>query len=355
MTSERHNTYSNDPVEVQGYSEEVQDYSKLDPDTIINAVESKGYLSDARVLTLNSYENRVYQVGIEYEQPVIAKFYRPGRWSNEQIIEEHDFSKELSLLEIPAIPPIYFADSDKTDLDKKSSLFSYAGYRFSLYQRRGGRAPELTDPEHLYWLGKFLGRIHAVGKTKSFQYRPTLSIESFIVKPYEFILKNKFIPELFNESYQAIVADILKHVEKNYQQFPPRLIRLHGDCHPGNILWTDKGPHFVDFDDSRNGPAIQDLWMLLSGERHEQQKQLLEILEGYEEFCEFDARELNLIESLRSMRIIHYAGWLAKRWDDPAFPKAFPWFNTESFWGEHILQLKEQLAILQEPPLQIFS
>ena len=331
---------------------EVHDYSKLDPDTIINAVESKGYLSDARILALNSYENRVYQVGIEDETPIIAKFYRPGRWSNEQIIEEHDFSNELALLEIPAVPPIYIDEAKSCK--NKNSLFSYAGYRFSLYLRRGGRAPELTDPEHLYWLGKFLGRIHAVGKTNTFQYRPTLSIESFIVKPYEFILQNKFIPELFIESYQAIVADILKHVEKNYQQFPPELIRLHGDCHPGNILWTDKGPHFVDFDDSRNGPAIQDLWMLLSGERHEQQKQLLEILEGYEEYCEFNASELNLIESLRSMRIIHYAGWLAKRWDDPAFPKAFPWFNTESFWGEHILQLKEQLAILQEPPLQIY-
>lgn len=331
---------------------EVTDYSRLDPDTIINAVESKGYLSDARVLALNSYENRVYQVGIEDEQPIIAKFYRPGRWTNTQIIEEHDFSNELYQLEIPAVPPIYLMDNPVSKTT--NSLFDYAGYRFSLYQRRGGRAPELTDPDHLYWLGKFLGRIHAVGKTKKFIHRPTLSIDSFIIKPYEFILKNNFIPELFVESYQAIVTDILKHVEANYQQFPPQLIRLHGDCHPGNILWTDKGPHFVDFDDSRNGPAIQDLWMLLSGERHEQQKQLLEILEGYEEFCEFNARELNLIESLRSMRIIHYAGWLAKRWEDPAFPKAFPWFNTESFWGEHILQLKEQLAILQEPPLQIY-
>ena len=331
---------------------EFPDYSRLDPDTIINAVESKDYLSDARILALNSYENRVYQVGIEDAQPVIAKFYRPARWTDQQILEEHDFSHELHLLDIPAVPPIYLAE--QAEAAEKSSLFYYGGYRFSLYQRRGGRAPELTDPEHLYWLGKFLGRIHAVGKTGQFQYRPTLSIESFIIKPFEYILKNDFMPALFIESYKAIVRDILKHVETNYQQFPPELIRLHGDCHPGNILWTDKGPHFVDFDDSRNGPAIQDLWMLLSGERNEQQKQLLVILEGYEEFCDFNAAELNLIESLRSMRIIHYAGWLAKRWEDPAFPKAFPWFNTESFWGEHILQLKEQLAILQEPPLQIY-
>lgn len=338
-------------------TELAEDYYRLDPDTIIDAVESKGFLSDARILALNSYENRVYQVGIEDEQPVIAKFYRPLRWSDEQIIEEHEFSRELFELDIPAIPPIYFK-SETTDLKPnhatEQSLFYYGGYRFALYQRRGGRAPELTDPEHLYWLGKLMGRIHAVGKNRKFQHRPTLSIDSFIIKPSEYILANDFLPSIFIEPYQAIIRDILKHVESGYQNFPPKLIRLHGDCHPGNILWTDHGPHFVDFDDSRNGPAIQDLWMLLSGEIRDQEKQLREILEGYEEYCEFNASELNLIEPLRSMRIIHYAGWLARRWNDPAFPKAFPWFNTETFWGEHILQLKEQLAALQNPPLQIY-
>ncbi|MCW8931747.1 MAG: serine/threonine protein kinase [Gammaproteobacteria bacterium] len=345
-----------------------EDYSRLDPDTVINAVETKGFLSDARVLALNSYENRVYQIGIEDEQPIIAKFYRPGRWSNEQILEEHVFSKELHELDIPAIPPIYLTKEIQPGSQatithegkesegklEKESLFNYKGYRFALYQRRGGRAPELTDLDQLYWLGKLMGRIHAIGQTSQFTHRPTLSIDSFIRKPFDYILEHNFMPSLFIESYKAIVSDILHHVESNYQRFPPKLIRLHGDCHPGNILWTDDGPHFVDFDDSRNGPAVQDLWMLLSGERHEQEKQLREIIEGYEEFCDFDRTELNLIESLRSMRIIHYAGWLAKRWDDPAFPRAFPWFNTEQFWGEHILQLKEQLAILQEPPLQIY-
>lgn len=340
-------------------SDTIEDYSKLDPDTVINAVESRGFLSDARVLALNSYENRVYQIGIEDEQPIVAKFYRPNRWTNKQILEEHLFSRELHELDIPAIPPIYLSGkTDSKDIENREkqeeSLFNYKGYRFSLYLRRGGRAPELTDLDQLFWLGKLMGRIHAIGKTSTFKYRPTLSIESFINRPFEFILSNNFMPPLFIDSYKAIVNDILHHVESNYQKFPPNLIRLHGDCHPGNILWTDNGPHFVDFDDSRNGPAIQDLWMLLSGERHDQEKQLREILEGYEEFCDFDRTELNLIESLRSMRIIHYAGWLAKRWDDPAFPRAFPWFNTEQFWGEHILQLKEQLAILQEPPLQIY-
>ena len=339
--------------------ETIHDYSRLDPDAVINAVESKGYLSDARVLALNSYENRVYQVGIEDEQPVIAKFYRPGRWTDEQILEEHLFSRDLHELDIPAIPPLYLPVNslpikEGSTCTAKESLFTYKGYRFALYKRRGGRAPELTDPDHLFWLGKLMGRIHAIGKTGQFQHRPTLSIESFISRPYTYILEHDFMPSLFRPSYEAIVADILQHVEANYQQFPPELIRLHGDCHPGNILWTDNGPHFVDFDDSRNGPAVQDLWMLLSGERNEQEMQLREILEGYQEFCDFNLIELNLIESLRSMRIIHYAGWLAKRWDDPAFPRAFPWFNTEQFWGEHILQLKEQLAVLQEPPLQLY-
>ncbi len=325
---------------------DIQDYAKLDPDTIISAVESRGYYSDARILALNSYENRVYQVGIEDKEPLIAKFYRPNRWSDAQILEEHDFSRALYDLDIPAIPPLYS--------DTQQSLFHYQGYRFSLYQRQGGRPPELTNMEHLYWLGKLMGRIHALGKKQMFQYRPTLSIDAFMNKPVAYILENDVMPALFRDAYQAIVNDILQHVEAKYQQFPPALIRLHGDCHPGNILWTDKGPHFVDFDDSRNGPAVQDLWMLLSGERNEQEMQLREILEGYQEFCDFTLSELNLIEALRSMRMIHYAGWLAKRWDDPAFPKAFPWFNTESFWGEHILQLKEQLALLQEPPLQLY-
>ncbi|MCN4144061.1 MAG: serine/threonine protein kinase [Thiohalomonas sp.] len=335
--------------------ETIEDYSRLDPDTVINSVESKGYLSDARILALNSYENRVYQVGIEDEQPIIAKFYRPGRWTDEQILEEHHFSRDLHELDIPAIPPIYLpATPEETSAAAKESLFTYKGYRFALYKRRGGRAPELSNMDHLYWLGKLMARIHAIGKARQFQHRPTLSIESFISKPFAYILEHDFMPSLFRESYEAIVGDILQHVKSNYQQFPPELIRLHGDSHPGNILWTDNGPHFVDFDDSRNGPAIQDLWMLLSGERHEQEMQLRKILEGYQEFCDFNLTELNLIESLRSMRIIHYAGWLAKRWDDPAFPRAFPCFNTEQFWGEHILQLKEQLSILQETPLQLY-
>ena len=327
------------------------DYSALDPNTIIDAVESLGFLSDARVLALNSYENRVYQVGIEDSVPLIAKFYRPHRWSDQQILEEHRFSTQLAQLDIPVIPPLYL---NTPQTENTHSLFYFSGYRFSLYQRHGGRAPELTNPDHLYRLGKFMGRIHAVGKSHPFQYRPTLSIDAFIIRPSHFILDNHFLPDLYIPSYKAIVADILKHVEAKYAQCQPNIIRLHGDCHPGNILWTDDGPHFVDFDDSRNGPAIQDLWMLLSGETHEQEIQLREVLEGYEEFCNFNPAELNLIEALRSMRIIHYAGWLARRWNDPAFPKAFPWFNTETFWGEHILQLKEQLAALQNPPLQIY-
>ncbi len=332
-------------------TELADDYSRLDPNTIIDAVESLGYLSDARLLALNSYENRVYQIGIEDSVLLIAKFYRPHRWSDQQILEEHQFSTELAELDIPVIPPLYLKQADT---GQTNSLFYFAGYRFSLYQCHGGRAPELTNLDHLYRLGKFMGRIHSVGKSRPFQHRPTLSIDSFIIRPHQYILDNNFLPDLYIPSYKAIVADILEHVESKYAQCQPDIIRLHGDCHPGNILWTDDGPHFVDFDDSRNGPAIQDLWMLLSGEPHEQKIQLREVLEGYKEFCDFNPAELNLIEALRSMRIIHYAGWLAKHWNDPAFPKAFPWFNTETFWGEHILQLKEQLAALQNPPLQVY-
>ncbi len=363
-------TEHSDIVQAAGLN---QDYSKLLPDTVLQAVESLGFVSDARILALNSYENRVYQVGIEAPisaletnppaskdsrelnpDPVISKFYRPNRWTDEQILEEHQFSLELQALEIPAVPPLVIKSvTHPHESNSCSTLFRFGGYRFALFTRQGGRAPEFSDPENLYWLGKYIGRIHAVGKIARFKYRPAISIESFVIKPSTYILENNFIPGEFTRSYEAIIADLLKYLEASFRAENFNFIRLHGDCHSGNILWTDQGPHFVDFDDCRSGPAIQDLWMMLSGEPHEQQLQIKKILQGYEQFCDFDYRELQLIEVLRTMRIIHYAGWLGKRWDDPAFPLAFPWFNTPTYWGEHILQLKEQLAALQEPGLQL--
>ncbi len=325
-------------------------YDNLTPDTVLNAVESQGFLSDARILALNSYENRVYQVGIEGAQPLIGKFYRPNRWSDEQILEEHNFTRELHELEIPVVPPRKSADG--------KTLFSYGSgeyntFRFSLYPRCGGQAPELDNLNHLLILGRHLGRIHAVGRTGLFAQRPSVSLQSYAVDSYQFLLARDFIPSELLTAYRSLCEDLIARLETifNGTDFVP--LRLHGDCHPGNILWRDDNPHFVDFDDARNGPAIQDLWMLLSGDRQQQTLQMSEILEGYGQFCDFNLAELALVESLRTMRIMHYAAWLARRWDDPAFPRNFPWFNTLRYWSDHILELREQLAALNEPPLTV--
>lgn len=321
-------------------------YEELTPDMVLDAVENVGYLSDARVLALNSYENRVYQVGIEGASPLIAKFYRPERWSDAQILEEHTFTQALFDLEIPVVPPMVHGD-DQT-------LLTYKNFRFALYARQGGHAPNLDDFDTLLSLGRVLGRIHALGQVAPFQHRPTIGVQEYAINSYNFLMENDFIPSSLRESYRTLGADLITRLEQRFSQTRCANIRLHGDCHPGNVLWRGDTPHFVDFDDARNGPAIQDLWMLLSGERVQQTAQLAEIVDGYREFCDFDPAELALIEPLRTLRIMHYSAWLARRWDDPAFPHHFPWFNTERYWGEHILQLREQLAALQEPPLVIY-
>ncbi|MFC3115802.1 serine/threonine protein kinase [Cellvibrio fontiphilus] len=321
-------------------------YELLTPDLVLDAIDSTGYLTDARILALNSYENRVYQVGIEGGSPLIAKFYRPDRWSDAQIVEEHRFTAALKELEISVVPPLLD--------DQGNSLREFQGFRFALYPRQGGHAPNLDDFDALLSLGRTLGRIHALGQAQPFEHRPALDIQSFGRDSYDFLLANDFIPASLRESYRTLGADLLSACERIFARVKYRPIRLHGDCHPGNILWRDEVPHFVDFDDARMGPAIQDLWMLLSGEREQQTLQLSEILEGYREFCDFDLAELALIEALRSLRIMHYSAWLARRWTDPAFPHHFPWFNSERYWGEHILELREQLAALQEPPLVIY-
>lgn len=320
-------------------------YAKLTPDVVLDAIDANGYLTDARVFALNSYENRVYQVGIEGGSPIIAKFYRPERWAPEQIIEEHEFSQALKDLEISVVAPI--------PNDKGETLREYAGFHFALYLRQGGHAPNLDDFDTLLSLGRTLGRIHALGKARPFKYRPSISVQTFARESYDYLLTNKFIPTGLYEAYRTLGADLIQRCDTIFSRVKYTPIRLHGDCHPGNILWRDE-PHFVDFDDARNGPAIQDLWMLLSGEREQQTAQLSEILEGYQEFCDFDFSELALIEALRTLRIMHYSAWLARRWTDPAFSKHFPWFNTERYWAEHILELREQMAALQEPPLAIF-
>lgn len=322
------------------------DFAKLDPDLIIDSVESLGLFSDARIFALNSYENRVYQIGLEAtpETPaelgpkLIGKYYRPQRWSDQQILEEHQYTQELAALEIPVVAPLNF---------QGASLHHFKNYRFALYPQRGGRTAELDNPEHLEWIGRFLGRIHTAGASKAFEFRPQISIKEFAIDSSAFLLSNGFIPDYLIEAYQSLIDDLISLLQQRFAAVTYQSIRLHGDCHRGNIMWTDDGPHFVDFDDCRSGPAVQDLWMLLSGDTPEQQQQLNHILDGYFEFAELNPAELQLAEPLRCLRLIHYASWLARRWSDPSFPLNFPWFNSGNYWEQHILELREQLSILQ--------
>jgi Ser/Thr protein kinase RdoA (MazF antagonist) len=337
-------------------------YAGLTPETVLDALEAAGLRGDGRLLALNSYENRVYQVWLEdavrtssYEAPmqsVVAKFYRPARWSDAQILEEHAFVAELAEREIPAVPPLALGGR---------TLLSHAGFRFAVYPRRGGRTPELERRDTLEWIGRFLGRIHAVGATRPFAERPALDAETFGREPRDWLLAHDFVPADLREAWQSTVDQALAGVARCYARSGAlRALRLHGDCHAGNILWNEPderagatgGPHFVDFDDARTGPAVQDLWMLLSGERAAMTQQLGWVLEGYEQFREFDTRELNLLEALRTLRLVHYCAWIARRWDDPAFPAAFPWFGTQRYWQDRILELREQSALMDEPPLE---
>ena len=319
-------------------------YSELEPGIIMDAVEQSGLRCNGQMLALNSYENRVYQVGIENAKPVIAKFYRPGRWPDEAILEEHSFSLALAAAEVPVVAPLRNDNGD--------TLFEFAGFRFALFPRQGGRWPELDIDDNLVRMGRFLGRMHALGAAQRFKHRPTIGIKELGTDSYQWLLENGFLSPELELPYRSLAEDVLKRVESVFESVGSyRNIRLHGDCHPGNILWTDDGPHFVDLDDTRMGPAIQDLWMLLSGDRYQMEHQLSKVLQGYVEFMDFNPAELHLIEALRTLRMMHYAAWLARRWDDPAFPFAFPWFNTPRYWEDHILQLREQMSMLDEPGL----
>ena len=319
-------------------------YARLTPDLILQALESVGFVCDGRLLALNSYENRVYQIGIEDELPVIAKFYRPGRWSEQAILEEHAFSQELAAQEIPVIAPI-------TD-NHGQSLHELEGFRFAAYPRCGGRWPDLESKQQRQQMGRFLGRMHAVGAVRGFRYRNRLDIETLGDASRDFLLEGNFIPDYLLEAYATLSADLLKQIRVVFDSAGVvSQIRLHGDCHKGNILWTEQGPHFVDLDDSCSGPAIQDIWMLLSGDAGEMRLQLEELLEGYQTFFEFEFSSVVLIEALRTLRMINYAAWLARRWQDPAFPIAFPWFSSSRYWEEHILGLREQAAALINPSL----
>ena len=319
-------------------------YDALTPDLILDAVDKTGRRSDGRLLALNSYENRVYQLGVEDGAPVIAKFYRPGRWPRAAILEEHAFALELAAGELPVVAPLQDGQG--------VSLHEHGGFLFAVYPRQRGRAPELEQRDTLEWMGRFIARIHAIGAARAFEHRPAIDLRSFGEEPFAFLLEQGCLPPDLAPAYESVVRQVLAQAGDCFERAGDVAdIRLHGDCHAGNVLWDEDGPHFVDLDDARRGPAVQDLWMLLSGEREQMQLQLSAVLRGYREFYDFDPRELHLIEALRTLRLIHYAGWLARRWDDPTFPLNFPWFNTQRYWQDQILALREQSALMQEAPL----
>jgi Ser/Thr protein kinase RdoA (MazF antagonist) len=318
-------------------------YQELTPDDIIGAVESVGLACDGRLLALNSYENRVYRVGVADGPAVVAKFYRPGRWGDAAIREEHAFTLELADADIPVATPLA-RDGD--------TLHAHGAFRFAVYPCFGGRAPELDDRKLLRQLGRLVARIHRCGEQYGFRHRPALTAQRFGDESRDFLLDAGFIPPDIEPAYEAACDAVLDAVDACYERCGPhRDLRIHGDFHPGNVLVRDEVVHLVDFDDTCTGPAVQDLWMFLSGDRREQEPQLAELLGGYAEFRPFDPAELHLVEALRTLRLMHYAAWLARRWEDPAFRTAFPWFNTQRYWDEHVLALKEQLALMHEEPL----
>ena len=317
-------------------------YDSLTPEAVMEAVESRGLLCDARLLALNSYENRVYQVGIEDDVPLVAKFYRPQRWTRDQIEEEHAFTLELAEADISVVAPLPDGDGN--------TVSEFGGFLFALFPRRGGHAPELDNLDNLLVLGRTVGRIHAAGRARPFEHRLAMEPQRWLTDSYQFVAEHA-VPADLRTAYVTLVEDLQTRVLEHWRDIHP--IRCHGDCHVGNILWRDETAHFVDLDDCVAAPAVQDLWMFLSGDRPQQLLQLDELLAGYEEFCDFDSRELKLIESLRTIRMVHYAAWLGRRWSDPAFPKSFPWFGDARYWSSHILELREQLAAFDEPPLSL--
>jgi len=324
-------------------------FYQLGPEQILKAVESLGFACNGYQLGLNSYENRVYQIGLDDGGFVVAKFYRPRRWSNLAILEEHDFTLELEALDIPVVPPLRV---------KEATLHHFEGYCFSVYPLRAGRAPDLENKQHLQQLGRFLGRIHALGAEKVFNHRPALNVHTFGDHAYDYLLDHHFIPHELESVYEPLVEGLLDQIEAAFYDVQPSYIRLQGDAHLGNILWKHGlqgaagSPYILDFDDARMGPAVQDLWMFLSGDKACMEGALNHLLGGYSEFYDFQASELRLVEPLRTLRMLHHAAWLAKRWEDPIFKHAFPWFNTQHYWEEHILMLKEQASLLHEEPLQ---
>lgn len=309
-------------------------YATLSPDIVLEAVEAAGFATDGRLLALASYENRVYQVGLEDAAPLVAKFYRAGRWSDAAIAEEHAFALELAAAELPVVAPLLVGGR---------SLLEHAGFRYALYPRRGGRAPELESADHLAWMGRLLARLHGVGARARFRERGAIDTDTFIRAAARAVLASELLPERLHQTYRRRTDELAATIDAIFADVAPATLRLHGDCHGGNVLWTDSGPHFVDLDDARMGPAVQDLWMLAPSPQA-----IDALLEGYTEFRDFDHRELTLVEPLRILRQVHWAGWVAARWNDPAFPRAFAHVGEAKWWEQHLNDLAEAQAQLQD-------
>jgi Ser/Thr protein kinase RdoA (MazF antagonist) len=331
-------------------------YAGLEPTTVLDALDALGLRGDGRLLQLNSYENRVYQVHLEDGTVVVAKFYRPRRWSDAQILEEHGFARELAAADIPVVPPqTLVAQDESVQLVGAPPTLAHvrsgeAAHRVAVSARHAGHGPELEDPAVLQWLGRFLGRVHAIGRQSQFAERRSIG-PSWVAAARERLVAGEHIPEAERGPWLRRCDEALAMIEAAFAATSCRQLRLHGDFHPGNVMWRDEGPHVVDLDDACNGPAVQDLWMLLSGDAAAMRTQLAHLLEGYRVFMPFDEAELALVEPLRTLRMVCHSDWIAQRWSDPAFPIAFPWFGSAGYWSQQTTQLAEQIEAMREPPL----